>query len=162
MSNFRMSQIWLSVTLVLTLVAGAVPAGASTNTTGGNIQHVVGILAPANLRLPANAADCVNHVYLHGAGYYEHAAYGCSHPTANYVILIWDYTRHVDGFHIWRTDGTRQDYGIHNDGTMAQIYYPGGHACYVVTAVIGNQESPDSNQYCLNSYIAPNRLVIPH
>ena len=139
--------------------AGALPVSAnSANTTNSNTHQLI-VLSPTNLRQPANAAECKAHVYNNP--YFDHVRYGCDHATANYIFLIWDYPGKADGFHVFRTDVGRQDNGIHNDGTVAQIYYTGGRACWVVTAVRGNSESSDSNQFCL--YPVPQKLhQIPH
>ena len=123
---------------LLALIALApAPAAAAPPPVTGPIQAVpASIPKPLNLRQPANAADCVAHVAGGGTGYYEHVAYGCSHPTAGYFYLIWDYSGPADGFHIYRVDGARQDYGVHKDGTVAQIQASG--TCFVVTAVRGS------------------------
>jgi hypothetical protein len=145
------------------LAAAASSRGiASTTTTGASsATHTLITLTPTNLHQTVNSSECLQHVYNHGQGYYEHVAFGCSHPTQNYIHLVWDYTGKADGFHIYRTDSGRQDYGIHNDGTVAQIYYTGGRACFVVTAVTGKTESQDSNQYCILPSAVQQR-VIPH
>lgn len=151
----RLSLVVAALSVCALAAAASLPGQASTSTTGSvtgssSTTHVLITYAPTNLRQPASPADCLNHVYLHGTGYYEHIGYGCSHPTANYIYLIWDYAgARPSGYHVYRTDSGRQDYGIHNDGTVAQVYYPGGRVCYVVTAVTGNNESKDSNQYCV-------------
>ncbi len=141
------------------LAAGTLPGSAKVPTTGSaSVLQLAPLAAPVNLRLPANGADCQNHVYNHGAGYFEHIYFGCTHPTTNYIYLVWDYPGcvpanptgcHVDGFHVFRTDAGRQDNGTTNLGTLAQIYYAGGRACWVVRAVKGTTESQDSNQFCI-------------
>lgn len=138
--------------------AGALPGSANSVSTNSTTHQLV-VLSPTNLRQPASAADCKAHVYNNP--YYEHVLFGCDHPSANYIHLIWDYSGKADGFHVFRTDVGRQDNGIHRDGTVAQVYYTGGRACWVVTAVRGNSESSDSNQFCL--YPVPARVhQIPH
>ena len=163
----RLHLLVAALSICALAMTGPLPGSASTNTTGNaagnNVARPLVVPRPSNLRQPANSADCVSHVYNGGAGYYEHIAYGCSHPTANYTFLVWDYSgaRPHDGYHVYRTDSGRQDYGIHNDGTVAQIYYAGGRACFVVTAVNGTTESPDSNQFCIYPVAAPMH-VMPH
>jgi hypothetical protein len=137
--------------------AGTLPGSANSVNSTNSTTHQLIVLTPTNLRQPANAADCQSHVYVKSDNIY----YGCSHPSANYIFLVWDYSGKADGFHVYRTDVGRQDYGIRHYGTLAQIYYAGGRACWVVTAVRGTSESPDSNQFCL--YAVPARMhAIPH
>lgn len=147
--------------------AGTLPGSANSANTTNSATHQLIVFSPTSLRQPANAADCKAHVY--GNPYFDHVRYGCDHATANYIFLIWDYpgcppakpSCIVDGFHVFRTDAGRQDNGIHNDGTVVQIYYTGGRACWVVTEVRGNSESPDSNQFCI--YPVPVKMQqIPH
>jgi len=112
----------------------------------------VNVPPPTNLHQAASAAECLSHVPNGGQGFFEHDAYGCSHPTPGYVTLVWDFTSQADGFHVYRVDGTRRDYGIHHDGTMALVS-SSGFACFVVTAVRGSSESQDSNRYCVVPHI---------
>ena len=139
---------WAIAVTVAALFGSLTAAFAVAPAATQPIPAQFSVLSPTNLRQPANAAECLSHVPNAGQGFFEHDAYGCSHPTAGYVTLIWDWSGQADGFHIYRVDGQRQDYGIHKDGTM-EFVQSAGHACFVVAAVRGSSESHDSNRYCI-------------
>lgn len=133
---------------VATLLGSRTAANAEIPTATQPIPAQFSVLSPTNLRQPINAAECLSHVPNGGLGFFEHDAFGCSHPTAGYVTLIWDWSGQADGFHIYRVDGQRQDYGIHKDGTM-EFVHSTGFECFVIAAVRGSNESHDSNRYCI-------------
>ena len=159
--SFKSRAAFVLASLCAALSQGTPALGVPTNATQP-IPAPIAMQSPTNLRQPMNSADCLKHVAGGGQGYYEHVAFGCSHPTAGYVTLIWDWAGgEVSGFHVWRVDNGRQDYGVHSDGTVAFIH-SSGYACFVVTAVQGSGQSRDSNRYCVVPMAKPIQQLNVH